>query len=92
MPEQKKKIPLFGTELEVADVPVLDSKEPYYEYDLEDGSHLRVKHVATAILRIEGQFLPDGSPVYFIMSSPVISVVSSTLTSATATKDARQVK
>lgn len=75
MPEQK--MPLFGTEAEVTDVPILKSTEPWYEYDLEDGSSLRVKWVPTSIIRMDGQYNADDTPLYLILATPVVSVVNS---------------
>jgi hypothetical protein len=76
MPELKRKIPLFGKEVDVADVPITRATENFSEYELEDGSMLRVKSVVTSILRVEGQFNPvDGSPVYLVLTNPVTTVL-----------------
>lgn len=77
MPEQKKKLPFLGVEIDVVDVPVVKSDEQLNTYHLEDGSVLKVRSVATAILRVDGEYLPDGSPIYFIMATPVTKVVES---------------
>lgn len=74
MPEVKRKIPMLGQEIEVTDVPIKTCTEPFSNYELEDGSVLRVKHVATSFLRVEGQTSPDGKPVYLVTSSPVIHI------------------
>lgn len=79
MPEKKKKLPFLGVEIEVAEVPVMKSDEQLNTYWLEDGSVIRVRNVATAILRVEGEYLPDGSPIYFIMATPVTTVVEAKL-------------
>jgi hypothetical protein len=76
MPETKKKIPLLGREAEVADVPIVKSNEPWSEYELEDGSVVKFKSVASSVLRIEGQYNADGTPIYIVLSSPVVIVVS----------------
>lgn len=80
MPEQKKRVPMLGLEIDVADVPICKATEFFNEYELEDGSVLKVKSVATSILRIEGQFTPDLKPVYIVITGPVVNVVSSKLT------------
>lgn len=82
MAETKKKLPIFGTDTEVADVPVVRAEENFSYYELEDGTTLKVKNVATSILRIEGQFNPppDGRPIYLVLTSPVVNVESSPLT------------
>jgi len=77
MPETKKKIPMLGFEIDVVDVPVVKADEQLSTYVLEDGSVLKVRGVATSVLRVDGQYLPDGSPVYFILVTPVTSVVES---------------
>ena len=76
MPEQMRKMSILGKEMDVADVPILESKEPLCSYTLEDGSVLRVRNVATSILRINGQFTPDGAPIYVVITSPAVSVES----------------
>jgi hypothetical protein len=79
MSEVKKEIDLLGIRRTVADVPILKSSEHFQEYELEDGSFLRVKPVATAILRVEGAFNAEGKPVYLVMLSPSTYVVSSSI-------------
>ncbi len=76
MPEIKKSIKLLGVDLNVADVPVRSANECFAEYELEDGSRIRVKFVASAFLRVEGQYAPDGKPVYLVFSSPAVNVLS----------------
>ena len=68
---------MFGHDIPVTDVPVVDHEERFLQYKLEDGSIIKVKNVATSVLRVDDQYLPDGSPVYLIISNPVVSVVSS---------------
>jgi len=82
MAETKKKMTLFGKDMDVTEVPVSESTEAFNTYKLEDGTVLKVKNVATSVLRLEGQFnpLPDGRPVYLVFTSPVVNVESSPLT------------
>ena len=82
MAETKKTIDLFGKQTAVADVPILKAEEGFNRYELEDGTVIRVKNVATSIMRIEGQFNPppDGRPIYLVLSAPVVNVDSSPLT------------
>jgi hypothetical protein len=77
MSETKKKITVFGHEVDVSDVPIVKAEERFNLYVLEDGSVLRVKSVATSMLRVDGQFLPDGNPIYIVVTSPAVSVESS---------------
>jgi len=79
MPETKKKLPLFGREIDVSEVPVKSAEESVNRYVLEDGPVLKVKGVASSFLRLDGQYLPDGNPVYVVMMSPITTVESSPL-------------
>jgi hypothetical protein len=79
MAEKKRKMPIFGQEVDVVDVPITKAVEHFNEYELEDGSVLRVKSVATSMIRIDGQYTPEGKPVYIVMTTPATSVVSSPL-------------
>jgi hypothetical protein len=72
-----KTIKLFGHDIPVTDVPVAEHEEKFLQYKLEDGSVIKVKNVATSVLRVDDQYLPDGSPVYLVISNPVVSVITS---------------
>jgi hypothetical protein len=74
-----KTIKVFGHDVPVTEVPVIEAEERFIQYKLEDGTILKVKNVATSVLRVNEQYLPDGSPVYLVLANPVVSVVSSPL-------------
>lgn len=77
MAETKKVLKLFGNDVTVSDVPIKSAlNETFAEYELEDGSKLRVKFVASAFLRVEGEYSPDGKPVYLALSAPAVNVLS----------------
>jgi hypothetical protein len=77
MSETKKKLSVFGFQIDVSDVPIVKAEERFNNYVLEDGTVLRVKGVATSMMRVEGQYLPDGNPIYIAVISPAIAVDSS---------------
>jgi hypothetical protein len=77
MPDQRKTLNLLGKDITVIEKDIESSKESFNEYTLADGTVLKVKNVATSIAQIDGPPLPDGSPVFLIFSTPVITVVSS---------------
>jgi len=77
MPEIKKTIKLLGFDVKVIDIPIKSAHETFAEYELEDGSKIKVKFVASAFLRIEGEYAPDGKPVYLVFSAPAVNVISS---------------
>jgi hypothetical protein len=77
MPEIKRVIKLFGNDVNVMDVPIKSAKnENFADYELEDGSNVRVKFVASAFLRVEGEYTPDGRPIYLALSAPAVNVTS----------------
>jgi hypothetical protein len=77
MPEQRKTLNLLGKDVQVIEKSIESSKEGFNEYTLTDGTVLRVKNVVTSISQLEGQTMPDGSPLFLIFSTPVTTVVSS---------------
>ena len=78
MAETKKVFRLLGHDINVADVPIKSaSGETFAEYELEDGSKIKVKFVASSFLRIENEYAPDGKPVYLVFSAPAVNVISS---------------
>ncbi|HEY2473687.1 MAG TPA: hypothetical protein VGI19_02695 [Candidatus Cybelea sp.] len=78
--EQKRKWSALGVSLDVTDIPIVSSNERFNEYELEDGTKLTVKAVATSFLRVDGQFTPDGRPVYLVTTNPIVTVKSSPVT------------
>jgi hypothetical protein len=80
MAETKKQMLIFGKDTDVSDVPILKSEEHFNHYELEDGTKLKVKNVATSFVRLEGQFMPDGRPLYIVLGTPILDVESSPLT------------
>ncbi|MCL5259463.1 MAG: hypothetical protein M1532_02355 [Nitrospirae bacterium] len=74
--EKKVKLPLFGHDVDAFDVPIVKSQENFNEYELEDGSVIRFKVVATSVLRLDGQYTPEGDPVYLIKNGQVVTVIS----------------
>lgn len=56
-------------------VLVQETREQWNQYQLEDGSTLRLKTVATEIYRVEGEYDQEGNPVYVIKSANILSVI-----------------
>jgi hypothetical protein len=92
MSGSKRKMPVFGHEVDVTDVSIKRASEHFNEYELDDGTVLSVKSVATSMMRVEGQFTPDGRPIYIVLTSPAVRVVSSPLTPGDTTKDVKKVQ
>lgn len=58
-----------GRMVEATEVDFFTRKEDFNEYQLQDGSIIKLKTVVMAIHRIEGEITPDGDPVYNVEST-----------------------
>jgi hypothetical protein len=47
--------------------------ERWNKYILHDGTELKLKAVVAEILRVEGQYAPNGDPLYSVNASLVIN-------------------
>ncbi len=59
---------------EAVKVQINESTERWTEISLEDGSSLRLKAVITNVARLVDEFDADGSPVYVVRSSNILTV------------------
>ena len=60
------KVKWQGQDVDALEVRFRSVREDWNEYDLEDGSTLRMKAVVTDIVRVEGQYDPENNPVYLL--------------------------
>lgn len=59
------------------EVPISESTERWSEMILEDGTILRVKAMVLGAIRIDGQWDPEGNPLYALRGGPpTVSMVS----------------
>ncbi len=70
----KRKVSFAGTEVEVEDIEPISSTEHFNDYELPDGTSLRVKSVLTTLVRVVGQTTPDGQPLFLATVTPVVVV------------------
>ncbi len=70
---EKFKLP-NGQFVDVEQIEISESNEQWNEYLLEDGSVIKIKLVASKIIRVVDQYDQTGNPVYFVNSTNVISV------------------
>lgn len=56
------------------EVEVVEFKENWSVYTLEDGNVLRVRPVVVAVYAVPGETTPDGDPLYIIKSSLFVAV------------------
>lgn len=55
-------------------MPFQTGGEHWNEYLVDDGSLLRVKLVATEVIRVDGRYDQEGNPVYVLNSTNVLVV------------------
>ena len=70
----KRKVTIGGKEFmaEAIEFEVPDG-EKWNKYILHDGTELKLKAVVADILRVEGQFSPNGDPMYAVTASLIVN-------------------
>jgi hypothetical protein len=53
---------------------IVESKEPWSEYILEDGTKIKAKQAVVNIVRLD-QKNADGTPVYMLQGQPMMLVI-----------------
>jgi hypothetical protein len=64
-----------GEKAEAIEVQVDESTERWSEFQLQDGTVIRVKATILSAARMEGQYDQLGNPMYQINVAPVITIV-----------------
>jgi hypothetical protein len=54
---------------------VTDSKEPWSEYTLGDGTKIRLKQTLVNVVRLDNRKTPTGDPVYVVQSQQAVSFI-----------------
>ena len=73
MAEKRTQVELPGSGLvDAVEVEVAESTERWTDITLTDGSTIRLKTVVLGVLRIEGQYDPDGNPLYQLKVNQVM--------------------
>ena len=63
-----------GESVDAEQIEINQCSEHWNQYLLEDGSVLKLKSVATKIVRLKDQYDQIGNPVYFLQSNNVVTV------------------
>ncbi|MDP2954107.1 MAG: hypothetical protein Q8O76_12415 [Chloroflexota bacterium] len=66
------RVNLGGKEFDAIEVKFRTLKEEWNEYDLDDGSTVKMKTIVAEILRLEGQYDNEGNPAYYIKSGNIV--------------------
>lgn len=69
----KRKMNYGGREVSVEEIEFEAEREPWNVYILSDGSQLKVKAVLSAVFRVDGEYAPNGDPIYMVQASPIIA-------------------
>jgi len=68
------KIPFRGREVDAIEVDFQTRKEDWNEYQLMDGSTIKMKLVVSDIFRVPDEWDNEGNPVYVVRSNNVLVV------------------
>ena len=75
--ERKKKLTLpNGQEVDATVLSFQAGGEHWNEYLVDDGTVIRVKLVATEVLRLDEQYDAQDNPIYLLQSTNVMAVSS----------------
>lgn len=69
------KVPYQGRQVEGTPVEFLTRNEDFNEYQLTDGTILKIKMVVTRIIKLDEEKAPDGKPIYLIQSQNVVAPI-----------------
>jgi hypothetical protein len=68
------KVPYKGQEVDATEVDFQIRKEDWNEYQLMDGSSVKIKMVVSDILKVPDEYDNEGNPVYVVKSKNVLAV------------------
>lgn len=57
------------------DIQINESTERWSDFELADGTHLRLKLAVGAFTRLNNQFDNEGNPVYAVKGGPMCTIV-----------------
>lgn len=69
----KVKIEFEGQEVEADDLDFRSDKEDWSSYTAEDGAVIKLKHVTAKIYRLVGRAKEDGSPMYVVSGTALLT-------------------
>jgi hypothetical protein len=73
---KKRQVTLGGVTVEVTQIEIVDRRhEQPNEYELADGSIIRVTNPTTVVYRIEGPKDLEGNPAYYVKNGTSVTVV-----------------
>jgi len=75
VPEKRSKVQMpTGVLADAVEIGVSEAIERWTDIKLEDNSSLRIKSVILGVVRVEGQYDPEGNPLYMVKANQVMTV------------------
>jgi hypothetical protein len=72
--ERTIKVPFEGKNVDGVELDFKTTKEEWNEYELTDGTIIRLKVVVTNIARLTDKYDNVGNPMYIVRSSNVLGI------------------
>lgn len=75
-PPRTSKVPV-GDKQELKDAVLIDaveSKEPWSEYELSDGSGIKMKSMLVEIWRVKDEYDSEGNPQYVVKANTILNI------------------
>lgn len=69
----KRKLHLGGREVTGEEIEFEAEREAWNTYVLHDGTALKLKVVLSEVFRVEGEYAPNGDPLYMANASLIVS-------------------
>lgn len=64
-----------GRQVQATEIEVETANERWSEYRLQDGTVFRAKINLLTVVRVDGEYDPQGMPIYQINAAPAIAVM-----------------
>lgn len=68
------KIPFQGHEVDAIEVTFRPKREDWNEYQLSDGTEIRMRLIVSDVFTLPGQYDQEGNPIYVIKSQNLVFV------------------
>lgn len=72
--EKKVQANFEGKLVDAIELDFKTKKEEWNEYEVTDGTTIRVKLVTSNIVRVQNRYDNEGNPIYLVKSSNVVGV------------------
>jgi len=70
----RRTVNFQGQQVEAEVIEFEPDREQWSTYILSDGTSIKIKPVVAEILRVNGQFGPNGDPIYMVQAQQILHV------------------